>query len=281
MKKWNLIVDVANCTNCNLCALAVQDEHVGNAFPGYAEEMPKHGHRWIEIKRRERGTPPVTDVAYLPVMCQHCDNAPCIDAAPDVITKRPDGIVLIDPVKSKGRKEIVDSCPYGAIWWNEEKQVPQHWFFDAHLLDAGWTEPRCVTVCATNALTAVQVEDAEMRRIAEAEGLEPLRPDLETHPRVHYKNLWRYTTAFIAGTVSAEKDGTVDCVGGATVSLVSDGDIIAEQATDPVGDFKFDRLEPDGTSYEVRVSATGYAEQTVRAELSGTVNLGEIRLTAC
>ena len=61
MSKWNLIVDVANCTNCNLCALALQDEHVGNAFPGYAEEMPKHGHRWIEIKRRERGTPPVVN----------------------------------------------------------------------------------------------------------------------------------------------------------------------------------------------------------------------------
>ena len=213
-------------------------------------------------------------------MCQHCDAAPCIDAAPDAIAKRPDGIVLIDPVKSKGRQEIVDACPYGAIWWNEEKQVPQHWFFDAHLLDAGWTEPRCVTVCATNALKAVCVEDAEMERLADAEGLEPLRPDLATKPRVHYKNLWRYTTAFIAGTVSAERDGIVDCVGGATVALLSDGEQIAEQKTDPFGDFKFDRLEPDGKSYEVRVSAPGFAEQSIRVELNDTINLGEIRLTA-
>ena len=280
MKKWNLIVDVANCTNCNLCALAVQDEHAGNAFPGYAEEMPKHGHRWIEIERRERGTPPVTDVAYRPVMCQHCDAAPCIEAAPDAISKRPDGIVLIDPVKSKGRKEIVDACPYGAIWWNEEKQVPQHWFFDAHLLDAGWAEPRCVTVCATNALKAVRVEDEEMARIAEAEELEPLRSDLATKPRVHYKNLWRYTAAFIAGTVSAERDGVVDCVAGATVTLLRGGEQIAEQETDAFGDFKFDRLEPDGSAYEVRVSAPGFADQTIGLELNDTKNLGEIRLTA-
>ena len=47
MKKWNMIIDVANCTNCNVCTLSVQDEHVGNAFEGYAEEMPKHGHRCI------------------------------------------------------------------------------------------------------------------------------------------------------------------------------------------------------------------------------------------
>ena len=280
MSKWNLIVDVANCTNCNLCALAVQDEHVGNAFPGYAEEMPKHGHRWIEIERRERGTPPVTDVAYLPVMCQHCDDAPCIEAAPDAIAKRDDGIVLIDPEKSKGRRDIVDACPYGAIWWNAEKQVPQHWFFDAHLLDAGWAEPRCVTVCATNALKAVKLEDDEMQRLAETEGLEPLRPDLATRPRVHYKNLWRYTTAFIAGTVSAERDGVVDCVAGATVTLLRGGETVAEQATDMFGDFKFDRLAPDGTAYEVRIAADGLATQSLSVTLDDTENLGEIRLAA-
>ena len=61
--------------------------------------------------------------------------------------------------------------------------MPQHWFFDAHLLDAGWSEPRCVTVCATNALRSVELEDEEMQRLATDEGLEPLRPDLETKPR--------------------------------------------------------------------------------------------------
>ena len=115
MKKWNMIIDVANCTNCNVCTLSVQDEHVGNAFEGYAEEMPKHGHRWINIERRERGKAPATDVAYLPTMCQHCDDAPCQKAAPDAVTKRDDGIVIIDPVKSKGRREIYDACPFGVV----------------------------------------------------------------------------------------------------------------------------------------------------------------------
>ena len=135
MKQWNLIVDVGNCTNCNLCVLAVQDEYVGNEFPDYAAEMPKHGHKWIDIKQNVRGQAPIVDVAYLPVMCQHCDDAPCIKAAEnDAIQKRPDGIVLIHPEKAKGQKQIVDSCPYGAIWWNEEKELPQHWNFDAHLI---------------------------------------------------------------------------------------------------------------------------------------------------
>jgi Fe-S-cluster-containing dehydrogenase component len=278
MKKWNLIVDVANCTNCNLCTLSVQDEHVGNRFPGYAEEMPKHGHRWIEIKRRERGTPPVTDVAYLPIMCQHCDDAPCITAAPDAIHKRADGIVIIDPEKSRGRHEIVDACPYDAIWWNEDKQVPQHWFFDAHLLDSGWREPRCVTVCATNALKAVQADDAEMQRLVKAEQLQVLRPDLDTGVRVYYKNLWRYTRDFIAGTVSSETNGIVDCLVGALVELRSGNKTVANVETDIFGDFKFDQLVPNGAIYELKISAEGYIETSLEVELDVSKNLADTRL---
>ena len=280
MSKWNLIVDVANCTNCNLCTLVLQDEHVGNAFPGFAEEMPKHGHRWIDIKRRERGSAPMTDVAYLPVMCQHCDDAPCIAAAEnDAIQKRPDGIVVIDPEKAKGQKQIVDACPYGAVWWNEEKQVPQHWFFDAHLLDAGWAEPRCVTVCATGALKAVKADDTEMARIAEEEGLEPLRPDLATRPRVHYKNLWRYDKHFVGGTVSAERGGVIDCVEGARVTLTRGAETLGETTTDGFGDFKIDRLDA-GDGYALRVEAEGFDPRSTDIELVDSVNIGEIRLEA-
>ncbi len=43
MKKWNMIIDVAECTNCNLCTLAAMDEYVGNDWPGYSAPMPRHG----------------------------------------------------------------------------------------------------------------------------------------------------------------------------------------------------------------------------------------------
>ena len=45
MKKWNLIVDVGRCHNSNNCFLSVADEYQGNDHPGYAAEMPKHGHK--------------------------------------------------------------------------------------------------------------------------------------------------------------------------------------------------------------------------------------------
>lgn len=280
MSKWNLVVDVANCTNCNLCTLAVQDEHAGNSFPGYAAEMPKHGHRWIEIERRERGQAPMIDVAYLPTMCQHCDDAPCIAAARDgAIAKRADGIVVIDPEKAKGQRQIVDACPYGAVWWNEDLEVPQHWFFDAHLLDAGWSQPRCVDVCPTGALRAVKLDDAAMRKLADDEGLEALRPDLDTKPRVHYKNLWRYAKCFVGGTVSAEQGGAVDCVEGAQARLLRDGATVAEAVTDGFGDFRFDRLDPGSGGYTIEIAADGFAVARLEIALDESAYVGEIRLS--
>ena len=218
MSKRNMSIDVAECTNCQLCALSAMDEYVDNDWPGYSAPMPKHGHNWINILQTERGGFGFRDIAYLPTMCNHCDDAPCIAAAKDgAITKRDDGIVLIDPVKAKGQRQLVDACPYGHIWWNEKLELPQAWTFDAHLLDQGWQQTRGQQACPTGAMRAVKLEDDDMSRMAADEGLEVIKPELGTRPRVWYKNLWRYTTAFIGGSVSAGANGVIDCVEGAKV----------------------------------------------------------------
>jgi Fe-S-cluster-containing dehydrogenase component len=281
MNKWNLIVDVAKCTNCNLCTLANQDEHVGNEFEGYSAPMPKHKHRWIDIRGRERGSGPVMDVVYLPVLCQHCDDAPCIKAAKDgAVTKRDDGIVHIHPVKAKGQKAIAEACPYGAVRWNEELQLPQHWFFDAHLLDSGWKEPRCVQVCATGALKSVNVTDQEMSEIRQREGLEELMPDAATKPRVHYKNLRRFTHEFIGGTIIRTTDGVTDCVANATIKLERSGTVVGEARTDAYGEFKIDGLPPDSGRYRVVIEIDGRETKRVNVDLGKSVYLGRIELAA-
>jgi len=278
MKKWNMIIDVAECTNCHLCTLATMDEYVGNEWPGVAAPMPRHGHHWINILQKERGQATMIDIAYVPTMCNHCDEAPCLKAGKGgAVRKRDDGIVIIDPVKAKGRKDLVDACPYGHIWWNEELQLPQAWPFDAHLLDQGWDKTRGHQACPTGAMRAIKVEDEEMARIAREQELEVLRPELGTKPRVYYRNLWRYTKCFIGGSVSAEANGVVDCVEGAAVRLIKDGRVIAECRTDNYGDFKFDRLDENSGRYSVEVSAGGRTK-TLEAVLGASINLGEIRL---
>ena len=111
MKKWNMIIDVAECTNCQNCTLATFDEYIDNEFPGYAAPMPKHGHHWIDIRQKERGQLPMIDIGYLPVMCNHCDDAPCIAKGGGAVKKRADGIVIIDPQPAKGRQGPGRSLP--------------------------------------------------------------------------------------------------------------------------------------------------------------------------
>ncbi|MGA9895682.1 MAG: 4Fe-4S dicluster domain-containing protein [Xanthobacteraceae bacterium] len=278
MKKWNLIIDVAECTNCNLCTLAAMDEYIGNEWRGYSAPMPKHGHKWINILQKERGQVPMIDIAYVPTMCNHCDDAPCMKAAPKgAIKKRGDGIVLIDPKRAKGQKQLVDACPYGHIWWNEELQLPQAWTFDAHLIDQGWHQTRGQQSCPTGAMRAVCVEDADMARMTSEQSLEVMKPELNTKSRVYYRNLWRYSKSFIGGSVSEEKDGTIDCVEGASVQLVKDGASVAVTTTDNYGDFKFDRLDEDSGAYTVQIYASGRSK-VVEASLGASINLGDIRL---
>jgi Fe-S-cluster-containing dehydrogenase component len=286
MKKWNLIVDVGKCFNCNNCALAVHDEYHGNEHPGVAAEMPRQGHRWIDVVQRERGAYPMVDVVAMPVTCNHCDDPPCLKVARNgAVTKRADGIVIIDPEKAKGQRQIVEACPYGAVWWNEEKNLPQAWPFDAHLLDAGWTKTRASQACPTEAIRTVRVEDDEMRRIAEEEDLEVLRPELGTKPRVYYKNLALYTKAFIVGSVTGEIRGVVECIAGARVSLSQDGRRLGETVSGTFGEFKFDGLAEDSGTYRIDIEAEGFAPGSAECRLGastylGTIDLGAVRPVA-
>lgn len=266
--KWNMIVDVERCNNCRACFLAVKDEHTGNDFPGYAAEQPPQGHNWLDIERHERGAYPIVDAHFRPVMCNHCDDAPCMKVAKNgAIRKREDGIVIIDPEKSKGQREIVDACPYGAISWNEEKQIPQAWIFDAHLLDAGWTQTRVEQCCPTDVFRSVKVADTEMQRIAQQEGLEVLQPELGTKPRVYYKNMHLMTQCFVGGTVVTTASGLEDCVADAEVVLKHNGAEVARTTTDTFGEWKIDRLQPNGGHYELQVTGDS-GSASMRFELA-------------
>ena len=127
-------------------------------------------------------------------------------------------------------------------------------------------------------MRAVRLDDAEMAQLARREGLETLKPELNTKPRVYYRNLWRYTKCFIGGTVSVEANGIVDCVEGALVRLIKAGAMVAEMKTDNYGDFKFDQLDEDSGAYTVEIEAKGHAGKSIQTRLGVSVNLGEIRL---
>jgi Fe-S-cluster-containing dehydrogenase component len=278
MNKWNLIIDIAKCHDCNNCFLACKDEYCDNDFPPYSSAQPPHGHRWMDIKRLERGQYPLIDVAYLPTPCMHCDDAACIKSAEnEAIYKREDGIVIIDPLKAKGQKALVDSCPYGVIWWNDEADLPQKCTFCAHLLEEGWTTPRCVQACPTGALEFVRIEDTDMQKKAESEALEFFHPQFGLEPRVYYKNLYRYTRCFIAGSVALSEPD--ECAEGAKVTLKNGvGKIVATTVTNNYGDFKFDALKAGSGKYSLDVEYPGYGVQELSVDVEKSINIGTVFL---
>lgn len=275
MEKWNIVIDIKKCQDCNNCFLACKDEYVGNDFLPYSVAQPKHVHRWMNIMRKERGQFPTIDVAFLPVPCMHCDNAPCVKKASNgEVYKQENGIVIIDPEKARGNKNIVDSCPYGAIWWNDEKNVAQKCTMCAHLLADGWKEPRCVQACPTGALRVVKADDTKMKQVVEQENLEILYPEYGTQPRVYYQNLYRYLKCFIGGSVSFKVKGLIDCVEGARVILFKDSKKIDEVETDNYGDFKFDNLEENSGTYRIEITLDGYERKILNVDLTTSKNIG-------
>jgi nitrate reductase beta subunit len=209
----------------------------------------------------------------------HCDNAPCMKKADNgAIYKLNNGIVIIDPEKAKGKKEIVSSCPYGAIWWNEEKKVAQKCTFCAQLLAEGWKEPRCVQACPTGAMRIVKVEDAQMEQMIAQENLEIFHPEYKTQPRVYYKNLYRYLKCFIAGDVAYQHNGIIDCVEGARVTLFKNSQKIGEVLTNNYGDFKFDNLEEKSGRYTLELVYKGYEKKIIEVDLATSKSVGTILL---
>lgn len=265
------VIDIAKCNGCHCCQISCKDEHVGNDWTPYAKPQPDTGQFWLKQNEFVRGTVPKVKVHYLPVLCMHCDDAPCIPSCPvkGGIYKRDDGLVIIDPTKCTGCKNCVDACPYHVIYFNEDLNLAQKCTGCAHLLDSGWKEPRCADVCPTLALRFG--EESEFRSLIPK--AEVLHPEYKAKPRVYYLNIPK---KFIAGTVydPVQKEVII----GATCTLTeARGSKTYTAKTDNFGDFWFEGLKVGKFSLKI---AKGKKTRTF-ANLSTEkdINLGDIPLT--
>jgi Fe-S-cluster-containing dehydrogenase component len=273
-KKYGMVVDVAKCTGCYACFLACKDENCGEESPGYTAAQPMTGQFWINLVEVERGSFPKVKLSHIPKLCGHCDKPGCMQMAENgAVYKREDGIVMIDPVKAVGQKQIVNTCPHRVIFWNEEKQLPQKCDLCAHFLDQGFARPRCVEMCPTGALTFGDLNDPG----SEVFGLAAEKNPYSSHPEFGLKENVLYLNVprkFVTGTVVFKE--TDQCAGGVKVTLKRNH-IEQSVETDSFGDFWFDGLE-DKTEYIVEIAADGYQKITLNARTLSDVDLGEIFL---
>ena len=240
MKKWNMIIDVAECTNCNLCTLATMDEYVGNDWPGYAAPMPKHGHKWINILQKERGqaaddrcrlcadhVQPLRRRALHRRRHGRRDHASATTASCSSIRSRP-----------RARRSSSKPVPMVTSGGTRSCGLPQLGLRCASHRSGLAADARAAIVpdrarCARSS--------SRMTRWSAWRATKASRrcsPSSARRPRVYYRNLWRYSKCFIGGSVSAEANGVVDCLECAKVRLSKDRHLCRRG-----GDRQFRRLQ--------------------------------------
>lgn len=133
--KWAMSIDLDACTGCNACSVACYAE---NNLPAVGKERFSHGHshHWIRIERywdndgREFAD---QGAQFLPMLCQHCESAPCETVCPVGATNHtPDGLNSQVYNRCVGSRYCNANCPYKARYFN---------WYDYPTTDNVWPEP--------------------------------------------------------------------------------------------------------------------------------------------
>ncbi len=100
-----MVIDRAKCVGCQACTIACKTENATPADVWYAP-----------VVEFEVGVFPNATMEFLPMLCSHCEDAPCVKACPNsALMKRPDGIVDYDQDRCAGDRACMVACPYGAL----------------------------------------------------------------------------------------------------------------------------------------------------------------------
>jgi len=105
MTRWAMVIDIDRCIGCQACTIACKTENETPADVWYAP-----------VVEYEMGVFPDARMTFLPMLCNHCEDAPCVQACPtNALERRPDGIVDYHQDDCCGTRACMNACPYGAL----------------------------------------------------------------------------------------------------------------------------------------------------------------------
>ena len=116
-----MVIDLEKCIGCRTCAVVCKAHNAQPPGSWWNRVFTPGSHRHL-TPPPHRGTE-----YFLPVSCQHCDNAPCEKACPVGATYRAeDGAVLVDYERCIGCRYCMAACPYGVRQFNWESGARAH-----------------------------------------------------------------------------------------------------------------------------------------------------------
>lgn len=187
-KQLGIIVDLDRCIGCYACVVACKQE---NNLPPYGDGVPfVAGPQWIKVLTiGPSGDYPKLIMAFIPRLCMHCAQAPCIDACPArAIYRRDDGVVLIDQevcLQANCSQECIPPCPYNAISPKSDIGVAGKCDLCVRRIDRGLM-PACVLSCPTDALMFGNTLEIEGKKGKKVQYRIPTLSDINYEPSIQY-----------------------------------------------------------------------------------------------
>ncbi len=209
--QWAMVVNLKKCRKdkgCKACSMACNQTH---NIP--STENPRHEIKWIWTEPYEETfpsqenhfAPDSLQHKQIPVLCNHCENPPCVRVCPTKATwKREDGIVMMDWHRCIGCRYCIAACPYGSRSFNWEdprnslksitpdfptrtKGVVEKCTFCEEKVAKG-EKPACVSACPEGALVFGNLNDpnSEVRQLLRNNFSIRRKPGLGTQPKIYY-----------------------------------------------------------------------------------------------
>jgi len=174
---YGFVIDLRKCIGCHACTIACKAEH----------DIPVGVNRcWV--KTVEKGTFPQVQRLFFPVLCNQCEEAPCMNICPTgALYKRHDGIVDLNGEACIGCRACMVACPYDQLFIDQNTRTAEKCNFCANRVE-NKLEPACVSVCPTECRIFGDLDDAssEVAEIVQREAFMVRKPEKGTGPKVFY-----------------------------------------------------------------------------------------------
>jgi Fe-S-cluster-containing dehydrogenase component/formate-dependent nitrite reductase membrane component NrfD len=174
---YGFVIDLRKCIGCHACTIACKSEH----------DIPVGANRcWV--KTVEKGTFPDTQRLFFPVLCNQCEEAPCLNICPTgALFRRSDGIVDLNGGSCIGCRACMVACPYDQLFIDPNTRTAEKCNFCANRIE-NQLEPACVSVCPTECRIFGDLDDgdSEVAQIVQREAFTVRKPEKGTGPKIFY-----------------------------------------------------------------------------------------------